>query len=141
MHKIVSQTGIDSLGILFCLPLVFIHAHQLLATPRVLAKAIIGDSIKPCGESRFTAKAADVFVGPEKSFLREVVCQSDVCARELPKQTAHARLMPPYEFAERVLIVIGKNSCNEVRISELHGRNTTVPGAEAECPFCFPISI
>jgi hypothetical protein len=50
-------------------------------------------------------------------------------------------LMPPHEFAEGVLIVIGKNSRNKVRISELHGRNITVQGAEAECPFCFPISI
>ena len=141
MHKIVPQTGIDSLRILFCLPLVFIHAHQLLTAARVLAKAIVRDSIEPCGKSRFTAKTADVFVGPEKSFLRQVICQSDVCARKLPKQTAHARLMPPHEFTEGVLIVIGKNSRNEVRISELHSRNITVPGAEAECPFCFPTSI
>ena len=141
MHKIVPQTGIDSLRILLCLPLLLIHAHQLLATPRVLAKAIVRDSVKPCGKPRFTAKAADVFVSPEKSFLCEVICQSDVCAGELPQQTAHARLMPPHEFAEGVLIVSGKNSRNEGRICKLHGRNTTVPGAEAECPFCFPISI
>jgi hypothetical protein len=141
VHKIVSQTGIDSLRVLFCLPLLLIHTHQLLATPRVFAKAIVRDSIKPCGKPRFTAKAADVFVGPEKSFLREVICKSDVCAGELPQQTAHARLMPSHEFTEGVLIVIGKNSRNEVRISELHGCNITVPGAEAECPFCFPISI
>jgi len=88
-----------------------------------------------------TAKAADVFVGPQKSFLCEVICQSDVCAGELAQQTTHARLMPPHEFAEGVLIVIGKNPRNEVRISELHGRNITVPVAKAECPFCFPISI
>ena len=141
VHKIVSQTGIDSLRILFGLPLLFIHAHQLLAAARIFAKAIVGDSIKPCGKSCFATKAADVFVGSEKSFLCKVVCQSDVCAGELSQQTAHAGLMPPHEFAERVLIVIGKNSCNEVRISKLHGRNTTVLGAEAECPFCFPISI
>jgi len=141
VHKIVSQTWIHSLRILFCLPLVLIHAHQLLATPRVLAKAIVRDSIKPCGKPRFTAKAADVFVSPEKSFLCEVICQSDVCAGELSQQTAHAGLMPPHEFTEGVLIVIGKNSRNEVRISELHGRNTTGPGAEAECPFWSPISI
>src|SRR5580765_1958971 len=127
--------------ILFCLPLLLIHADELLATARVLAKAIVRDSIEPCGKPRFTAKAADVFVGPEKSFLCEVICQSDVCAGELPQQTAHARLMPPHEFAEGVLIVIGKNSRNQVRISELHGRNITVSGAEAECPFCFLISI
>jgi hypothetical protein len=127
--------------ILFCLPLVFIDAYQFFAAARVLPKAIVRDSIKPGGKARFTAKTADVFVGPEKSFLCEVICQSNVCAGELPQQTTHARLMPPHELAEGVLIVIGKNSRNEVRISELHGRNTTVPGAEAECPFCSPISI
>ena len=141
MHKIVPQTGIDSVRILFCLPLLLIHAHQLLATPRVLAKAVVRDSIKPCRKSRFTTKATDVFVSPEKSFLREVICQSNVVAGELAQKTAHARLMPPHKFAEGVLIVIGKNSCNQVRISELHSRDITVPVAEAECPFCFPISI
>jgi hypothetical protein len=49
--------------------------------------------------------------------------------------------MPPHKFAESVLIVIGKNSRNQVGISELHGRDITVSGAEAECPFCFPVSI
>src|SRR6516162_10107088 len=127
MHKIVSQTGIDSMRILFCLPFFFIHADQLLATPGVLAKAIVSDTIKPGGKPCFAAKATDVLVGPEKSFLCEIICQSDVCARELAEKTSHARLMPPHEFAEGVLIVIGKNSCNEVRISELHGRNLTVP--------------
>src|SRR5207247_9192614 len=127
--------------VLFCLPLSLIHAHQFFATARVLAKAIVRDSTKPCGKPRFTAKAADDFVSPEKSFLCEVICQSDVCAGELPQQTAHARLMPPHEFTEGVLIVIGKNSPNEVRISELHGRTIKVPGAEAACPFCFLISI
>ena len=141
MHKIVSQTGIDSVRILLCLPLFLIHAHQFLATARVLAKAIVRDPIKPCGKPRFTAKAADVFVRAEKSFLRKVICQSKVRASELAQKTAHTRLMPPHEFTEGVLIVIGKNSRNQVRISELYGCNITVPGAEAECPFCFPISI
>src|SRR5215471_14914701 len=140
MHKIVPQTGIDSLRILFCLPLLLVHAHQLFAAPCVLAKAIVSDSIKPGGKSRFTAKAADVFVGPEKSFLCEVICKRDVCAGKLPQQTSHAGLMPPHEFAEGVLIVIAKNSRNEVRISELHSRDITVSGAEAECPFCSPVS-
>src|SRR4029077_12621585 len=106
-----------------------------------LAKAIVRDSIKPCGKPRFTAKAADVFVGAEKSFLRKVICQSQVRASELAQKTAHTRLMPPHEFAEGVLIVIGKNSCNEDRISKLHSRNIGVPGAEAKFFFCFPISI
>jgi hypothetical protein len=137
----VSQTGIDGVRILFCLPLVLVHAHQLSSAPRVFPKAIVCDSIKPCGKSRLTAKAPDVFVSPQKSVLRKIVSESDVCACELAQKTANARLMPPDELAEGVLIVIGKNSRNEVRIGELHGRNTTVPGAEAECPFCSPISI
>ena len=136
----MSQTGIDSLRILLCLPLFFIHTDQFFPPARVFAKAIVRDSIKPCGKPRFTAKAADVFVSTEKSFLCKIVGQSNVCASELPQQTAHARLMPPYEFAEGVLIVIGKNSRNEVRIGELHGRNITVPMVEEECPFC-PASI
>src|SRR5258708_37563460 len=97
----------DSVRVRSCLPLFLVHAHQFFATARVLAKTIVRDSIKPCGKPRFTAKAADVFVGPEKSFLCEVICQSDVCAGELLQQTAHARLMPPHEFTAGVLIVIG----------------------------------
>jgi hypothetical protein len=50
-------------------------------------------------------------------------------------------LMPAHELAERVLILINKNSRNEVRISKLHGRNITVQVAEEERPFCLPTSI
>jgi hypothetical protein len=137
----MSQTGIDTVRILLRLPLLLIDADQFFATPRVFAKAIVRDSIKPCGKSRFTAKAADVFVGPEKCFLRKVICQSNVCAGELAQKTAHTRLMPAHEFAEGMLIVIGKNSRNKICIGELHDRNIRVREAEAECPFCFPISI
>ena len=35
MHKIVPQTGIDSLRILFCLPSLLIHTHQLPEAIRV----------------------------------------------------------------------------------------------------------
>jgi hypothetical protein len=50
-------------------------------------------------------------------------------------------LMPPHQFAERVLIVIDKNSRDKVRISELHGLNIKVPEEEEERSFCLPISI
>jgi hypothetical protein len=50
-------------------------------------------------------------------------------------------LMPPHQLAERVLIVIDKNSRDKVRISELHGLNTMVPAEEEERSFCLPISI
>src|SRR5262249_16298321 len=49
--------------------------------------------------------------------------------------------MAAHEFTEGVLIVIGKNSRNEVRIRKLHSRNITFPVAAEECPFCFPTSI
>ena len=117
MHKIVPQTGIDSLRIMFRLQLLLIHTDKLFAFARILTKTIVSDPVKPCGKSRLTAKASDVLICSNKGFLREIVGQGNICACELSKQTAHARLVPPYQLAERVLIVIGKNSCDKVRIS------------------------
>jgi len=122
MHKIVYQTGINSPRIVLGLQLLLIHADKLFAAARILAKTVVSDSVKPCGKARFTTKTPDVLVSPEKSFLRQIVGEGDICVRELPKQTAHARLVPPHQFAERVLIVVGKNSRDEARICELHGR-------------------
>jgi hypothetical protein len=34
----------------------------------------------------------------------------------LSKETTHTGLMPAHKLAERVLIVIGKKSCDKVRI-------------------------
>ncbi len=141
MHKIMSQTGIDSLRIVLRLQQFLIHADKLFAAARILAKTVVSDSVKPCRKSRLTAKATDVLVSANKSFLREIIGQGNVCACELSKQTAHARLVPPHQFAERVLIVIGKNSRDKVRISELHGLNTMVLAEEEERSFCLPISI
>src|SRR5215471_4967814 len=137
----MSQTRIDTLRILLGLPLLLIHTHQLFASTRVLTKAVVCDSIEPRGKSRFTPKASNVLVSSEKSFLCKVIGKSDVCAGELPQQTAHAGLMPAHKFAESMLIVIGKNSRNEIRISKPHSRNITVEVAEEECPFCLLISI
>ena len=117
MHKIVSQTRIDSLRIAFRLQQLLIHADKLFAFARILAKTVVSDSVKPCGKSRFTTKAADVLVNANKSFLRQIVGQGNVCACELSKQTTHAGLMAAHQLAERVLIVIGKNSRDKVRIS------------------------
>src|SRR5438128_249726 len=117
MHKIMSQTGIDSLRIMLRLQLRLIHADKLFAFARILAKTVVSDSVKPCGKSRLAAKAADVLVSANKGFLCEIVGQGNVCACELPKQTAHAGLVPPHQLAERVLVVIGKNSRDKVRIS------------------------
>ena len=141
MHKIVSQTGIDSLRIVLRLQQLLVHADKLFAFARILAKTIVSDPVKPRGKSRFAAKAANVFVSANKSVLRQIIGQGNVCPCELSKETAHARLMPPHQLAKRVLIVIDKNSRDEVRISELHGFDIMVPAAEAERSFCLPISI
>jgi hypothetical protein len=117
MHKIVSQTSIDSLRILLRLQLLLIHAHKLFAAACILPKAIISDAVKPCGKARVTAKAPNVLVSANKSFLREIIGEGNIGPRELAQQTTHAGLMPTHELAERVLIVIDKNSRNEVRIT------------------------
>ena len=117
MHKIVSQTRIDGLRIMLRLQLRLIHADKLFAFACILAKTIVSDPVKPCGKSRLTAKAPDVLVCPKKGFLREIIGQGNICPCKLPKQTAHAGLVPPHQLAERVLIVIGKNSRDKVRIS------------------------
>src|SRR5207253_11286024 len=101
---------------------------KLFAFARILAKAVVSDSVKPGGKSRFAAKATDVLVSANEGFLCQIVGQGNVCACELSKQTAHARLVPPHQFAERVLIVIGKNSRDKVRISKLHGFKFYGPG-------------
>jgi len=117
MHKIMSQTSVDSLWIMLRLQLLLIHADKLFAAPCVLAKTIVCDSIKPGGKPCITAKAPDVFVRAKKSFLREIVGQGNICPRELAQQTTHAGLMAAHELAECVLIIIDKNSRDEVRIS------------------------
>jgi len=141
VHKIMSQTGIDSLRIVLRLQQLLVHADKLFAFARILAKTVVSDSVKPCGKSRFAAKAPDVLVSANKGFLPEIIGQGNVCACELSKQAAHIGLMPPHQLAKRVLIVIDKNSRDKVRISELHGLNITVPAEEEECSFCLPISI
>jgi hypothetical protein len=113
----MSQTSVDSLWIMLRLQLLLIHADKLFAAPCIFAKTIVCDSIKPCGKPRITAKTPDVFVRAKKSFLREIVGQSNICSRELAQQTTHAGLMTAHELAECVLIVVDKNSRDEVRIS------------------------
>ena len=90
VHKIVSQTRINSLRIVLRLQQFFIHADQLFAFARILAKTVVRDSVKPCRKSRFTAKAPDVLVNANKCFLCKIIGQGNVCARELSKQAPHS---------------------------------------------------
>jgi hypothetical protein len=104
------------------LELLFVDSHKFLSAARIFSKTIVGDPVKPCGKARFTAKAANVFIRPQKCLLGEIVRESDICSSKLTQQTAHCGLMPPNQLAESVLVVIDKNSRDEVRISQLHGR-------------------
>ncbi len=108
--------------ILFRLELRFIDSHQLLPAARVFAKAVVGNAVKPGREPRFAAEAADVFVGLEKRFLRQVIRERRIGPSELPEQTSHRGLMPPHEFGEGVMIVIEKDSGDEVCIRQRHSR-------------------
>ena len=102
--------------IVFGLQLSFIDANQFLSFPRFFPETIVGDPVKPGGETRFAAKAAKVLVSLEKRFLRQVVGEGDVCPDELAEQTSHARLMIPDQLRKGVVVVINKDARNEVCI-------------------------
>ena len=122
MHKVVSQTRIGHLGIPLGLKLFLIDSDKFLASPCVFPKTVVSNAIKPGRETGFTPKAADVFICAQESVLGEVIRERDIGARKLAQETSHTRLMPPHQFAECVLIVIDKDSRDEVAIGQLHSR-------------------
>ncbi len=122
MHKVMSQARIGHLGIAFGLKLFFIDSNKLFAAPCVFPETIVGNAIKPGRETGFTPKAPDVFICAQESVLGEVIRQRDIGAGKLAQETPHTRLMPPHQFAECVLIVIDKDSRDEVSIGQLHSR-------------------
>jgi len=90
--------------------LFLINSDELLPASRVLAKAVVGDPIKPSGKSRFAAKATDAFISANKSVLGQIVGEGEIAAGKLAQQTSHARLMSTNQLAKSVLVVIDKNS-------------------------------
>ena len=117
VHEIVPQSWIDRLRVQFALPLRLIDADQFLSFARVLAKAIVGNPIKPGRKFRLAAEAMDVLVSAQKSFLGQIVGQCEIRPGKLAQQTSHTRLMTTNQLAKRVLVVINKNSSDKVRIS------------------------
>jgi len=113
----MSQSGIDGLWILFGLQLSFVDANEFLSFPGFFPETIVGNAVKPGRKTRFAAKAAQIFVSLEKGLLREVVRERDVGPDELAEQTSHARLVIPDQLRKGVVVVINKDSRNEVCIS------------------------
>jgi hypothetical protein len=122
MHKVVSQTRIGHLGIPLGLKLFVIDSDKFLASPCVFPKTIVSNAIKPGRKTGFTPKAADVFICSQESVLGEVIRERDIGAGKLAQETSHTGLMPSHQFAKCVLIVIDKDSRDEVSIGQLHSR-------------------
>ena len=119
-REIMAESGIDGLRILFGFQLSFIDANQFLSFPRFLPVTIVGDPVEPGRKTRFAAEAAEVFVGPQKRLLREVVRGRNIGADQLAEQTSHTRLVIPNQLRKSVMVIIDKNACDEVCIGERH---------------------
>ncbi len=104
------------------LKVLFVDAHKFLPAACVFSKTIVGDPIKPRGKARFAAKAANVLIGAQEGLLRQIVREGNVRSRELTQQPAHGGLVAPDQLTEGMLIVIDKNSGDQVCISQLHSR-------------------
>jgi hypothetical protein len=115
-REIVSKSRVNRLRIMFPLELSFIDANQFLSFPRFLPETIVSDPVKPGGKTGFAPEAAEVPVRAQKGFLRQVVGQGNVRANQLAEETPDTRLMIPDQFRKGVVVVINKNTCNEVGI-------------------------
>jgi hypothetical protein len=120
--EIMSESGIDGLRIVFGGELSFIDANEFLSFPRFFPETIVGNAVKPRRETRLAAEAPEIFVSAEKRFLSEIVGQGDVGADQIAQQTSHTRLVIPNQLRKGVVVVINKNACNEVCISQGHAR-------------------
>ena len=115
-RKIMAESGIDGLRIVFRFQSSFIDANQFLSFPRFFPETIVGDPVKPRRKTCFAAEAAEVFVSPQKRFLGEIVRERDICPNQMAEQTSNARLVIPDQLRKGVVIVINKNARNEVCI-------------------------
>ena len=116
----MAESGIDGLRIVFRFQLSFIDANEFLSFPGFFPETIVGDPIKPGRKLRFATEAADVFVGFEESFLREIISQGRVGSGELAEQTSDGGLMPFDQFRKGVVVIIDKNPGDEVCIGQRH---------------------
>jgi hypothetical protein len=114
--QIVAESRVGGLRIMFCLQLSFINANELLSFAGLFAETIVSDPVKPRRKTRLSAEAAEISVGAQKRFLRQVVRQRDIGTDELAEQTSHTRLMISHQFRKGMVVVIEKNASDEVCI-------------------------
>jgi hypothetical protein len=114
--EVMAQSWVDGLGIVFGLQLSFVDANQLLSFSGLLPETVVGDPVEPGRKTRFPAKAAEVFVSPQKCLLGEIVRERNIGADELAEQTPDARLVVAHQLGERVVVILEKNASDEVCI-------------------------
>jgi len=112
----MAKSGIDGLRIVFRRKLSFIDANQFLSFPRFFPETVVGDPIKPGRKTRFTAEAPKVLVGAQKSFLGQIVREGDVGSDQIAEQTSDGRLVIPDQLRKSMVVIINKDSRNEVCI-------------------------
>jgi hypothetical protein len=114
--EIMSESGIDGLRILFGRQLSFIDANEFLSFARFFPETIVGNPVKPGRKTRFAAETPKIFVGAQKSFLGQIVRKGDVGSDQIAEQTSNGRLVIPDQLRKSVVVVINKDSCNEICI-------------------------
>ncbi len=120
VHEILPQGGVNGLRILFGFETGLINANELLSFPRFFAKAVVGDAVEPGGKFRLAPETPDVFESLEEGFLGEIVSERGIGSGELTKQTSDRRLMTPDQFGEGMVVIIEKDSGDEVCIGQRH---------------------
>ena len=93
-----------------------IDSNQILATPGIFPKAVIGNSVEPGRKPRFSPKAPQIAICLKKSFLRQIVRERKIGADQLAEQTSDTRLMIADQLRKSVVIIIEENSGDEVCI-------------------------
>jgi hypothetical protein len=116
LGEIVAKGRVGRVRIMLGLQLSFIDANKLLSFAGLFAETVVSDPVEPGRKPRLPAKTAEVLVGAQEGFLREIVRERDIGADELAEQTSHARLMISHQLRESVVIIIEKNAGDEVCI-------------------------
>jgi len=128
LHEIVPQGRVNGVRILLGFEHRLIDPDEFLSLAGLFAETIIGDAIQPGGKFRFAPKTADILVGPQESFLGQIIRQSKVVAGKLPQQTSDRRLMIAHELGKGVVIIVNQDPCDKIGIIERHPRSLHLGG-------------